>query len=216
MEDFSSNSNKSKVSHTQAPATQMDKTPEVKAVASATRKKKSGARRFMENFIAEDAKDVKDYVIGDILLPALKDTIYDMFTNSLSMILGFGSGNNNRSRNSHSRLEGGGSYVSYKDYSSYARNDRQARRANPGRYRYSFDDIIFKDKRECDDVLFELDGVMEQYKFVSVADFYRAAGLDESEIKYTDSDYGWYNLAGASARYDRGAYIIDMPPVEQR
>jgi len=215
MADYSSNSNKSK----EARQNQQSEKHEVKAVASGQMKKRSGIRKFFGDFVSDDARDIKDYVIGDILLPAAKDTLFDMITNSVGMALGFGSSNRRPSNRGGSRLDRGTTSqygnVVVTDYSGYS-NNRAPRRAQPGRYRYNFEDIEFRDKRECDDVLFELDGIMGQYNFVSVADFYRASGIDENDIKYTDSDYGWYNLGGSEAYYSRGMWHIRMPQVEQR
>ena len=70
-------------------------------------KKKTIWDKIHEEFISEDGKSVGDYIVLDVLVPAIKKTISDIITNGIDMLL-FGS---SRSR--------GGTTVSRIPYGSY-------------------------------------------------------------------------------------------------
>jgi hypothetical protein len=50
-------------------------------------KKKNG---FLSSFLTGDLVDIRDYVIQDVLIPAVKNTIEDIITNGISMLLNNG------------------------------------------------------------------------------------------------------------------------------
>ena len=77
MEEYTSNSHKSREAIE-------DKTlPEkkVEAVVSAPvkTKKRGGFRKFTDVIVAEDAANVKSYIFTDVLIPAIKKAISDIF-----------------------------------------------------------------------------------------------------------------------------------------
>ena len=49
-------------------------------------KKKSGFSKFAGEFISEDAKNVKSYIITDVLIPAAKKALVDIVTDGVNMI----------------------------------------------------------------------------------------------------------------------------------
>lgn len=64
---------------------------------------------------AEDASNVVDYIWMDVLIPTIKNTISDIITNGVDMML-WGAVKGNKRRPSNT-------YVSYRDYSSRDRRD---------------------------------------------------------------------------------------------
>ena len=75
-------------------------------------KKKSEVSKFADVFISEDAANVKSYIIFDVLVPTIVDTIRDIAIGSLDMIFGRGTGRNRSGRSSSSNP----TYVSYRKY----------------------------------------------------------------------------------------------------
>ena len=73
-------------------------------------KKKSLGRRFSETFIGEDKETVKSYLLFDVIVPAVKDTISELVKSAIDMIL-FGD-----TKASNVRRRGGASYTSYGSY----------------------------------------------------------------------------------------------------
>ena len=165
-------------------------------------KKKSFWSKIHDEFISEDGKSVGDYILLDVLVPAIKKTISDIVTNGIDMILFGGTRTNNSSYIPGTR-------VSYRNY--YDQNQR-----NSGGYarqrvvsNYSYDQIVFQSRGDADAVLNELNDIIRRYGFAKVADFNDLAGVNGS---YTDNNYGWSDLRYAQiVRQRDGGYLIDLP-----
>ena len=82
-EEYPSNSNRSKQD---APAVPEKKVQTVVSGGAKTRKK-SEAKKLADTFISEDAGNVKNYILGDVLIPAIKKAVCDIVTNGIEMIL---------------------------------------------------------------------------------------------------------------------------------
>lgn len=194
MEDYKPNSHKSREEQKSLP----EKKKVEKVVSGKTVKKKNNVRKFTDTFVSEDIQNVKSYVVMDVLIPAVKKAIADIVSNGIEMLL-YGDTNGRTKRNSNS------TYVSYNKYSSSdRRDDRYASR----RSAYSFDDIIFENRVEAEDVRERMDELIDMYGNVSVADMCDLAGVS---CNYTDNKYGWTNIRNAEIVRVRDGYIIKMP-----
>lgn len=162
-------------------------------------RKKSEMRKFADAFITEDFKSIKDYVLNDILLPAIKNTVADTITNGVRMAL-FGE--------TGTRKTGNGTRISYNSYSS--RDNSSAQRTR-NRSVYDYGDIILATKGEAEHVLDGLLDLLNSYNIVSVADLYQLVDIQPNA---TDFDYGWTNLDSAdTARVSEG-YIVRLPKAQ--
>lgn len=163
-------------------------------------KKRSDIRKAADSFISDDAKNIKSYVVMDVLLPAAKKALCDIVTDGINMLL-YGS---TRSRN-----EVRGSQVdrvSWVDYSGRSRRTADEPRA---RSRFDFDEIIFNRRAEAEAVLDQMVEVINKYGFVTVADMYDMADLTQP---YTSNKYGWMNLSTAEVVPTRGGgFVIKLP-----
>ena len=200
MEEYKSNSHASKRA-AEAEKKQEEKKQAEKVTTGAVKtKKKTGFRKFADDFIAEDAKSVKSYIFTDVLLPAAKKAVYDIFTEGIDMILYGGKGGGKRKQ--------AGSKISYRSYYDDPRNDDRRVTAST-RNRYDFDDIIFNSRGDAEAVLDQMNEILERYKMVTVADMYDAAGLS---APYTSNRYGWLNLHNAQVRRIMGGeFVLDLP-----
>lgn len=160
-------------------------------------KKKSSISKFADEFISEDAKNIKSYVIGEVLIPSAKKVISEIVTNVVDILLYGGSRGGTR-RSTADR-------VSYRNY-----YDRDARpvRDTTSYNSYSYDDIILSTRGEAEDVLSRMDELMDTYGLVRVADLYDLVGITGS---YTDNKYGWTNIRSAEVVRVRDGYMIKMP-----
>ena len=151
-------------------------------------------------FISEDVSSVKSYIIGEVLIPAMKKALSDIVTNGIDMILYGESGVTKRKTP--------GSRISYTNY--YDRRDRDRDRYDDRRVRtgYDFDDIILDSRGEAEDVLSRMDELIDNYGIVSVADFYDLCGITGS---YTDNKYGWTDIRSAQVVRVRDGYKIKLP-----
>ena len=172
----------------------------------AKRIKKNEMARFKDVFISEDAKNVKSYILSDVLIPAVKKLINDIVTDGIQMIL-FG-GTSRKSGASGSRVN----YVSYNNYSNSRNENSVIRRPVTG---YSFDKIRIDNRGEAEEVLSQMDAIIEKYGMARVTDFYDLVGVTGN---YTDNKYGWSNLSTARiVRTSDGGYVIELPramPIE--
>lgn len=194
MEEYLSNSHKSKEQRQK----QLAERPKVEKVVRGTvkTKKKSELRKLADAFISEDAKSVKSYIILDVLIPAAKKVISDIVTNSIDMFLWGESGVSKR-RSSSSR-------ISYRDYYDSSRRIEES----PRRSVYTYDDIVFDDRGEAEEVLTRMDELIDAYGVVSVADMFDLAGIT---AQYTDNNYGWNSIRSATVDRVRDGYILRMP-----
>lgn len=205
MEDYKPNSNRFKEQKKDESKNIQEKDKKIEKVVTGVvkTKKKSKFEGIMSNFISEDAKSVKSYVFGEVLIPAIKKAISDIVTDGIDIIL-YGE-SRGRSRNNRPS-----NYVSYSNYASGGRNDRsrmnerQALMAGS----YSYNDIILSSRGEAEDVLTRMDELMDTYGLVRVADLYDLVGITGN---YTDNKYGWTNIRNASVERVRDGYMIKMP-----
>ena len=181
---------------------------EIKKVASATKRKKSMAKKFKEAFVGEDGDDqsVADYILYDVLVPAAKNTISDMVTGGIEMILyGERRGSSRMNRNR------GRSYVNYSGYSTRRDDDRVrngSRVRRSARDRVYNDDIVIPTRGEAEQTIDSLLDIIDQYGSASIADLYSLTGIDSD---FTDNSYGWTNLSTASVSRTRDGYILNLP-----
>lgn len=163
-------------------------------------KKPSAVKKLVNTFIVEDMGNIKEYLIFDVVIPAIKDT----FMSSLNMLF-YGSPNyrgRGGNRNGNERV----SYWSYGNSSYVERGDRRnsSNRHNAADVR----DLLFETRIDAEEVIGALYDTIERYGKASVADLYDAAGVTG---EYTDHKWGWYKGAEFHVRPVSGGYVIDMP-----
>lgn len=196
MNDYKPNSNRFKEEQREK---EQDKKIEKVVTGPVVTRKKNGLQKFADEFISEDAKNIKSYVFGEVLVPALKKLISDIVTDGVDMFL-YGEKRSGNKRSTADR-------VSYRNY--YDRDSRSTRDTRATTYSgYSYDDIILRDRAEAQEVLDRLDELMDNYGLVRVADLYDLVGVTGN---YTDNKYGWTNIRNAEIVRVRDGYMIKMP-----
>lgn len=195
MNDYKPNSNRFKDEQKDK---QSEKKVEKVVTGTVITKKKSGVRKLADEFISEDAKNIKSYVFGEVLIPAIKKAISDIVTDGIDMILYGGSKGGNR-RSQADR-------VSYRSY--YDRDNRSQNTRSTSSYGgYSCDDIILGSRGEAEDVLDRMGELIDTYGVVSVADLKDLVGISGP---YTDNKYGWTSIRSAEIVRVRDGYMIKM------
>lgn len=194
MEDYKPNSHRSK----EAPPVKEKKVEKVVQGAVKTRKK-NGLEKAKSVFISDDAANIKNYVVMDVLIPAMKKAISDIVTNGIEMILYGETGRTKRSSPAGS--------VSYRNYYDRRDDDRRTYKT-PTRVGYSIDDIVLETRGDAEDVLSRMDELVDTYGIVSVADMYELVGITGN---YTDNKYGWTNIRNVRPVRVRDGYLLDLP-----
>lgn len=177
-------------------------------------REKTLAQKAADTFLSEDVGSVGTYVLKDVVVPAIKDIVFNSITQSLEMIIFGGRGNGNVSR-SRSKP-----YNSMYKGVSYSQNNRQS--SNDTK---DIAEISFGSRRLAQEVLNEMQMVMEsEYAEVTISDYVdivervlREAGEDLSGFKPSrnwayDTRYGWSDLAGVRPQLTRGGrYVLSLP-----
>ena len=178
--------------------------------------KKSLGEKFKDAFISDDSRDVKTYIVWDIVIPTIKNTILD----SIEMIF-FGGSSRSR-RGSYGREP-----VSYNSYykSEYngsrrsVRRDRERDREKERRYEASnekvdYRNIVLRDRRDAEEVVDYLQGHIKEFDQVSIADFIDHLGKMFSDFKatsnYVDNNWGWADERDIGIRRVSNGYLIDV------
>lgn len=170
--------------------------------------KKSIGRRLADTFMGSDMDDVKTYLVQDIIVPAIKETVTNLVQSTLEMMF---YGDDRRDRGVRRGRERG-----YTSYTNYSRKDpRPPFEPNVIRTRRDTRDIsniTFTSKRDAQEVWNNLiDRTYEYDGVATVADLCDDARLDYT---YTDNGYGWIRedlLKGDIRGPRNGIYTLHLP-----
>jgi hypothetical protein len=177
------------------------------------KKKKNILDRFAQTFFGDDAKDVGRFIMFDVLLPSIKNTVVEMVQGGIEMLL-FGEARGDRTRRDRDK-----SYVSYNRMYGGDRNRvRVIDHPEPAfrnRAHQKYEDVIFENRIDAERVLSNLVDLLEEYGNVSVGDFLDA--IDEPS-DFTDNKWGWdldHSLSRAVIERGRQGYTLVLPkPVQ--
>ena len=171
-----------------------------KVVHGKVKTKTNNARKLTDIFISEDAANVKNYILMDVIVPSIKKAVYDLIVGTLDMSLYGGRGNGGKRPTADK--------ISYRDYSNPSRRDERSYGSTRTASGYTYDDIVVETRGEAESVLARMDEIMEEYEQVRVADLYDLVGITHN---YTDNKYGWSNLRSAEAVRVRDGYLLKLP-----
>lgn len=188
--------------------------PRVKPVTSQTTalKKKPWYKRAGESIFFEDTSTIGGYIMRDVVIPAIRDTIYDMVTGGLSMAL-----YSTPKATKANRRNASGSIINYGGYYS---NDKTKPRNDTrvDKYRTQFDiyNILLEDDpdsgKRADQVGYaameEIQECVDRYGFVTVQDL--AVALNIGNIPSTMAVWGWKDVSTARVELDRGNWYFRM------
>ena len=213
VEDFPSNSQTSKKTEPTTEKKKLD--PVTKARIRNAQKKKGWLSKVGSSIFSDDSQSVGDYILFDVLVPAIKSTLSEIIIGGVDLIL-FGE---RRHRPDGIRRDGARSY--HVPYGSYyngperdlpSRNDRlpfdqRTNRPMP-RDRYAFETIVFPTRGDAENVLAAMVDAIHEYQLVTIADFYDLCDLPS---EYTDNRYGWTNLDSAYSDRGKDGYYLRFP-----
>jgi hypothetical protein len=175
-------------------------------------KKQSAWKRAKHRIFEQEGAELKEYVVNDVLIPSIKDTISNIVANGIDILL-YGEA---RHTNKRQGIFGGttryGNYVSYNSISSNKSSsggvrDRVASSASV-RSRLALDDFIFQNRGEALDILDRMSTILTDYGIVTVADLYDMCGL---KTPYTYNNYAWRDLSTAGVSLTRDGYLLSLP-----
>lgn len=173
-------------------------------------KKKNELHKFADVFIAEDTANVKNYILMDVLVPAIKKAISDIIVNGIDMLL-YGETGHSKKKSTAS------GNISYNRFYDERKDDGRSMSTTRSRSGYAYDTVIIESRAEAQEVLTQMDEIIDMYGSVRVADFYDLVGVTGD---YTDNKYGWSSIQTAEIvrMRDGSGYIIKLPkatPINQ-
>jgi hypothetical protein len=208
MQEFPPNSQK---------ARRPDDPKRVERVTSAetVRRKRGLGRQFREAFIGGSARTAAEYMITDVIVPAVRDTIAEALQSGIEKLI-YG---DTRPRNRSTPPTGYANVgrVNYSGMSSSSVPPRATAPAPPqlsrrSRTRHDFDELVIPSRQEANEVLDRMFDILSRYGSVPIADLYELCGLQSA---HTDYKWGWKDLKGARAsKLRNGGYLLNLPEPE--
>ena len=162
--------------------------------SDAVRRKKPLGRHFSNVFFGGDARTAWHYMITNVAIPAVQDTIIEMVQSGIERMV--------RGENRSRRGTTGYGHVNYRGFSQRRpppdNTPLPTRTSRASRARHVFDEIIIPSRQEAEEVLDRLYDLIDAY-----------------EGTHTDHTWGWTELRGANvARVRNGGYLLDLPEPE--
>lgn len=196
VERFPSNSADRRVEEVAEP-----RRPRVRQIAKGHHRQRS---RLRQELVTEDVRTVGSDVMSDVILPAVKDLVFDIVSESFSRVLFGRSRTPSRSRSA--------SYTSYQQ--SYPGSTPYSSARQPATvraYRPAWEPVVVATRQEASLVLQSMAEIRDEYGSVSVADLYGLIGITP---EYTDENRGWTNpgvFEGVHIRRTSGGYLLNLP-----
>lgn len=178
-----------------------------KVVKGSVRKKQETlGTKVKRNFFSMEADSIGDYIVNDILIPAVKSTVTDMVQSGIEILL-YGEKKGYRRRDD---TRGRVNYTSYssRDRERERERDRDRYRDRRRSTRMSYEDILLDTRAEAEEVLSCLVDLTEDYGQATIGDFYDLIGVTGD---FTDTKYGWRDLSTARVVRERDGFSIDFP-----
>jgi hypothetical protein len=169
-------------------------------------KKPNVFKRAARGMVADDVTNVGDFVVTDVLIPAVRNLMYDIISQGTHRVL-FGTA---RGRRTGLNIGSAGPVSSLKTAYNRVTNEPDPVRSisREDRAQHNFDELILETHSDAMGVLESLFARVERYGSASVADLYDYMGVTGG---FTDQRYGWTKLDGADVRQTRRGFILDLP-----
>lgn len=168
--------------------------------------KKPLGKKFAETFMTEDAQDVKSWLLMDVVIPGIKNTILDIL--SLMFFGEVESRGRRRRRDRDDRVN----YRSYYRGSSDGRDRDYRRRRDRDDYydsddRIDFRNIILRERKDAEDMVAAARRRIHDEGCISIAEL---MDLIDLTSPYTDNNYGWDDERDIGIRRVSSGYLIDV------
>lgn len=164
--------------------------------------KKSFLQRMADAFIATDGKDIKDYMIFDILIPGLKRGAEDL----LHMLL------YNDKKSPRVTRTRGESRIRRLEYNSLYANRRGDDEMLPSRLASGQTNLIFSTQSRAEEALDAVADRIDERGFATLKFFNT---ITKQPTDWTQENWGWRSVAGAKVVPVRDGWMLKMPRMEE-
>lgn len=172
--------------------------PEMKENVPAVKVKKKEPG-IIDNFVQEEPSYVGQYLVKELVLPAVKNLIFDLGSNAMQLFL-FGEVKQNSSSGNRARYSTTSSYnrVHVDDGPAPIRTMRKCSETT----------FVYPTRTDAQRKLYDLQDLLEDRGVVSVSNYLEMLGMD---IGPNDNRYGWYNLDRAFVEQTRDGTVLNLP-----
>lgn len=210
MQDFPANSAKARArSDEPLPNERPEKIDRVTSAEPVRRRRRGLGRQFRETFIGGSARMAFEYMLTDVIVPAIRDTIADAMQGGIDRLI-YGETRRRSTPTTYSNV----GHVNYQRMSQSPQPKPSGPRtlSRQSRTRMNFDEIIIPSRMEAEEVIERMFDVLSRYGSVQVGTLYELTGIQTS---HTDYKWGWRDLRGARAtRVRNGGYLLELPEPE--
>ena len=164
------------------------------------------SRKFFDFLFAESPKDLGKKIMRETVVPRLKASFEEAANGFLAGMLWGG-----QTRPAPNVVSGAVMRSGAVNYTGVSTQNAMlaARQASvPQQNTGNYQDLVVPTLPFAEGLLANMYDLLNQYRVVTVADLYEAAGLS-SGIR--DNSYGWTSLEGAKIVHDRGGYVLQLP-----
>lgn len=170
-------------------------------------RKKSLGKKVAETFAGDDARAVGATVLFEVVIPAIKNLIFEAGSRGLEQSL---FGTSSSSGGGARRVSG--SRISYNTmYKSGTKDSGPRELSRRARVSHDFDEIILPSRGEAEVILERMSDAIEAYGVVTVSELYDLVGITGN---FTDDKWGWDDLRASGVRPVRNGYLLNLPKPE--
>lgn len=170
--------------------------------------KKSSGNKLAKNFISNEVKNIKSYVIFDVVIPTIKNTILDIIEMAF-----FGKRSGPRANNNSvpfdnpTRVNYNAFYAS--NYYKTGRNRYNMYRNGPDSELSDVDyrNIVLLEKGDAEILVKRMWDTIDECGSVSLANLYSLLSLPST---FTDNNWGWTRKSDIGIRHVKDGYLIDV------
>lgn len=211
--DYASNSHKARDERSKP------EKPEIVKVVTGevVEKPKSTWRKFKDIFLGGDMKTSARFVVADVILPDLRNLLWDSISRGSERII-FGEGRRARRSTDYrpSRTVYNATPLWQEPSREIVARPRRPMLPDqpPGGFRperYDRNEIILASRSDAENVVEELLDTIQKYQVVTLADLYDMLGRPSA---HTDNRWGWTYLNNVEIRQISSGYLIDLPQPE--
>lgn len=192
-----------KIRKVSASGEEKDPAPEKVLDGDIKPEKKSLMKRIADAFIAVDAKDIRTYLIFDVLIPGLKRGAEDLLHMALY----------NDKKSDRVTRSRGGSSIRRLEYSSIRpMRDDDSMSLNRNTLAGNTD-LVFPTRDKAEEALDMVNERIQATGFATLKYYYT---ITRQETEWSQAKWGWRSMDGATIVQTRsGGYVLKMPRLEE-
>lgn len=167
--------------------------------------------RIAEIFTVNNIKDVRNYIVKDVIVPSILDMIYDGITRGANKLIYGDKGN---PRDHRKKGFGGINYSGITRLSDgeAIRSMQQKKADSSVSGIYDYNEIELRTRADAEVLLDSMCDYLEFHEIITVADMYSMANYNGGD--YTDNYWGWSSLAGAHINRSLDGWVLKLPQVK--